>query len=167
MPVKLKDNKRVQSLDFRYDEGFRGRTDSDIATTIATKNGGYSGVSLIALARERERESGCGSMKYSEEVNHKNCSLIENDLIIRKLTDKEVVRLMGFEDRDYQCMVDIGLNKGAIYHQMGDSLIPNIVAMILGCILPCGEHGAETIVNNYTDTIVEKNCIKGTHTHTQ
>ena len=105
-------------------------------------------------------------MKYSEEVNHKNCSLIENDLIIRKLTDKEVVRLMGFEDRDYQCMVDIGLNKGAIYHQMGDSLIPNIVAMILGCILPCGEHGAETIVNNYTDTIVEKNCIKGTHTHT-
>lgn len=55
MPVKLKPNRKVQSLDFRYDEGFRGRTDSDLATTITTKNGGFSGVSLIALARERER----------------------------------------------------------------------------------------------------------------
>lgn len=100
-----------------------------------------------------------------QSMNHQNCSLIENDLIIRKLTDKEVVRLMGFEDKDYQAMREIGMNKSAIYHQCGDSLIPNIVAMILGCILPCGELGAKTIVENYTDNIVEKNCIKGTHTH--
>ena len=101
-----------------------------------------------------------------QSINHQNRSLIENDLIIRKLTDKEVVRLMGFEDKDYQAMREIGMSKSAIYHQMGDSLIPNIVAMILGVMLPCGELGAKQKVETYTDNIVEKNCIKGTHTHT-
>ena len=55
MPTKIKDNIDIQPIDFRYDEGFRGRTNTDISQTITTKASGFSGTSMVA-ARERERE---------------------------------------------------------------------------------------------------------------
>ena len=32
--------KKYEPIDFRYDEGFRGRTDSDIAPTVVNFGGG-------------------------------------------------------------------------------------------------------------------------------
>lgn len=52
-------NEEIQAVDFRYDEGIRGRSDPNCATTITTKSGGFSGVSMIMennYGRERERE---------------------------------------------------------------------------------------------------------------
>lgn len=48
MPTKIKENKDIQVIDFRYDEGFRGRIESDIAPTLTTKSSGFSGMPMIA-----------------------------------------------------------------------------------------------------------------------
>ena len=47
MPTKLK-KQDIQVVDYRYDEGIRGRVESDISSTITTKSSGCSGMPLIA-----------------------------------------------------------------------------------------------------------------------
>ena len=49
MPTKIKDNIDIQPVDFRYDEGFRGRNNIDISTTLTTKSSGYSGTSMVQI----------------------------------------------------------------------------------------------------------------------
>ena len=46
MPTKVK-NEELQVVDYRYDEGIRGRVDSDISSTITTKASGFSGMPMI------------------------------------------------------------------------------------------------------------------------
>ena len=46
MPTKLK-NEDLQIVDYRYDEGIRGRVDSNISSTLTTKNSGFSGMPMI------------------------------------------------------------------------------------------------------------------------
>ena len=45
--AKINFNKEFQVADFRYDEGIRGRTESDIVPTLTTKSSGISGRTLI------------------------------------------------------------------------------------------------------------------------
>ena len=49
---RVKTNDDIQCIDFRYDEGVRGRTDSDIAATLTTRSSGYSGLPML-MQRER------------------------------------------------------------------------------------------------------------------
>ena len=58
-----------------------------------------------------------------------NVGVLSN-LRIRKLTPCECMRLMGFEDADYQAMVDAGLSNSAIYHCAGDSIVVNVLENI-------------------------------------
>lgn len=44
---KINLNKEFQVADFRYDEGLRGRTESDVVPTLTTKSSGISGLPLI------------------------------------------------------------------------------------------------------------------------
>ena len=46
MPTKLKDTE-LQVIDYRYDEGIRGRVESDISSTLTTKSSGFSGSPMI------------------------------------------------------------------------------------------------------------------------
>ena len=46
MPTKIK-NEEIQIVDYRYDEGVRGRVESDISSTLTTKNSGFSGMPMI------------------------------------------------------------------------------------------------------------------------
>ena len=55
--------------------------------------------------------------------------VLQNDLRIRKLTPKECVRLMGFEDNDYDAMKQ-DLSEMAIYHCCGDSIVVNVLENI-------------------------------------
>ena len=52
MTRKINKDLDLQVIDFRYDEGFRGRVESDIVSTITTKASGFSGIPML---RERER----------------------------------------------------------------------------------------------------------------
>lgn len=46
MPTKIK-NEELQIIDYRYDEGIRGRNQSDISSTLTTKSSGFSGMPMV------------------------------------------------------------------------------------------------------------------------
>lgn len=55
-------------------------------------------------------------------------------LRIRKLTEGECMRLMGFEKKDTDAMRQAGLSRANIYHTAGDGLITTIIAGIVGSL---------------------------------
>ena len=133
MATKIK-NEELQVIDYRYDEGIRGRVEHDIVSTITTKASGYSGNPLL-MKIERERET--SSM-----------------LRIRKLTPKECMRLMGFSDEDYESMVEFGLSDSQIYHCAGDSIV---VSCIVGLVSQFENLDHDKVITHYVETnIIEE-----------
>ena len=57
--------------------------------------------------------------------------VVKKNLRIRKLTPKECMRLMGFEDKDHKALIEIGLSDAAIYHCAGDSIVTTCLVSIL------------------------------------
>ena len=51
---------------------------------------------------------------------------------IRKLTEGECMRLMGFEEKDTEACHKVGLNRANIYHQSGDSIVTTVLVGIFG-----------------------------------
>ena len=72
---------------------------------------------------------------------------------IRKLTPKECVRLMGFEDKDYESMRAIGMSDAAIYHCCGDSIVVPVLISIFSQMLPNTNH--KEIVERYVKGIIK------------
>lgn len=62
---------------------------------------------------------------------------IKQDGIYRKLTPKEYFRLMGFEDSDYEKLVEAGMSKTQLYKMAGNSIVVNVVQAILKQIIDC------------------------------
>lgn len=128
MTTKIKDID-FQVVDFRYDEGLRGRVESNICPTITTKSRGYSGQPLVKL-------NGGKIMR------------------IRKLTETECMRLMGFEDKDTQAMKGIGMSASAIYHCAGDSIVvPCLIAIFSEFFNEQDKH--IEIIDNYVERVKE------------
>ena len=114
MPTKLKENQEIQVVDYRYDEGIRGRVESEIAPTLTTKSSGYSGVPMIAKMNG-------GGHKMSEKTN----------LRIRKLTELECCRLMGFSQKTYDAIKN-EFSASSIYHCCGDSIVVPVLCCLFG-----------------------------------
>lgn len=53
-------------------------------------------------------------------------------LRIRKLTEGECYRFMGFQRKDYEACVNAGQSKSSIYHQAGDSIVTTCLVGIFG-----------------------------------
>ena len=123
---------KIEAVDFRYDEGLRGRVESNICPTITTKSSGYSlSGNPMVVQIERERES---------------------RMRIRKLTPCETIKLMGFERKDYQAMKDIGMSDSAIYHCAGDSIVvPCLIAIFSEFFNDQDKH--IEIINNYVERV--------------
>ena len=51
---------------------------------------------------------------------------------IRKLTEGECYRLMGFEQKDTEACSKVGQSKATIYHQAGDSIVTTVLMGIFG-----------------------------------
>lgn len=49
---------------------------------------------------------------------------------IRKLTPKECIRLMGFEDSDYMKMKEANISDSQIYKQAGNSIVVDVLEAI-------------------------------------
>ena len=60
---------------------------------------------------------------------------VTTDLRIRKLTPKECLRLMGFDDKDYEKIKSIGISRSQIYKQAGNSIVVNVLEEILKNLL--------------------------------
>lgn len=74
-------------------------------------------------------------------------------LKIRKLTPKECIRLMGFEDCDYEAMRSIGMSDAAIYHMAGDSIVVTVLISIFAQLMEEDKH--IEIVKAYTRRIIQ------------
>lgn len=49
---------------------------------------------------------------------------------IRKMTPKECFRLMGFEDKDVDILVENGISKTQLYKMAGNSIVVNVLEAI-------------------------------------
>lgn len=135
MATKIK-NEELQIIDYRYDEGIRGRNQSDISSTLTTKSSGFSGMPMV--------------MKMN------GGNTMSTKLRIRKLTPKECLKLMGFDEEDYNAVREIGMSDSAIYHMAGDSVITTCWVSIMNPLVnEKNEH--IKIVNHY----VEKEIVNG------
>ena len=73
---------------------------------------------------------------------------------IRMLTPKECIKLMGFERKDYQAMVDAGLSDSAIYHCAGDSIVVSVLIGIFGQMF---DLNVKEKLESYNEKVVKGN----------
>ena len=81
------------------------------------------------------------------------------ELRIRKLTEGECMRLMGFEEKDTLACKEKGLSKANIYHQSGDSICVTVLVAIFGELLN-NDYGKA--IEEYTNGLhkeTEKNSV--------
>lgn len=79
------------------------------------------------------------------------------NLRIRKLTPKECLELMGFEDKDHQAMRDIGMSDSAIFHCAGDSIVTTCLMALFGQMLPISENELQQKIEDYVETLTKEN----------
>lgn len=77
-----------------------------------------------------------------------------NNLRIRKLVPLETLKLMGFEEKDYQAMRDIGMSDSQIYHCAGDSIITTCLMALFGQLLPISENELQQNIEDYVERLV-------------
>lgn len=75
---------------------------------------------------------------------------VKNELRIRKLTPCECIKLMGFERKDYESLVEYGLSDSAIYHCSGDSIVTTSLVGLFGTMT---NKDYEQIIKDYTERI--------------
>lgn len=56
-----------------------------------------------------------------------NGVVVDNPLKLRRLTEKECFRLMGFDDEDCEILKDNGISSTQIYKQAGNSIVVNVL----------------------------------------
>lgn len=71
-------------------------------------------------------------------------------LRIRKLTEAECYRFMGFEKKDYEACRDVGQSKSSIYHQAGDSIVTTCLIGIFGELIGA-DYGK--VIDDYADRL--------------
>lgn len=83
---------------------------------------------------------------------------MEKRLRIRKLTEGECIRLMGFESKDTESMREAGLSKSIIYHSAGDSIVTTCLVGIFGQLLG-KDH--RKITEEYSDRLSDEGKAEG------
>lgn len=63
---------------------------------------------------------------------------MEGKLRIRKLTPKECFRLMGFEDKDVDVLIENGISNTQLYKMAGNSIVVNVLEAIFANLLKEG-----------------------------
>ncbi|MCR4661646.1 MAG: DNA cytosine methyltransferase [Clostridia bacterium] len=81
--------------------------------------------------------------------------VVKKNFRIRKLTPKEAMRLMAFQDIDVQHMYESGLTDGAVFHCAGDSLLPTIMIGIFGKLFGLTQERIKQLIYDYINEIFE------------
>ena len=85
------------------------------------------------------------------QIGHQIQILEENEMLrIRKLTEGECMRLMGFEEKDTEACRKANLSKANIYHQSGDSLVTTIMIGLFGSLF---DFDYENCIEEYVDKL--------------
>ena len=73
------------------------------------------------------------------QIGHQVNILVVDELTecfsIRKLTEGECMRLMGFAEGDTKAMRNAGLTKANIYHSSGDTIVTTVLVALLGSLI--------------------------------
>ena len=95
---------------------------------------------------------GHGSRVHNESItlNTVDRSSVKQNLRIRKLTPCECIKLMGFERKDYESLVEYGLSDSAIYHCAGDSIVTTSLIGLFGTMT---NKDYEQIIKDYVERI--------------
>lgn len=119
-----------------------GEKKSNSGTQYYEQNRIYGGGLLTAIPAEKSFHPWYRVWERTMEKNTK--------LRIRKITEAECYRFMGFEKKDYEACRDAGQSAANIYHQAGDSIVTTVLAAIFGEIL-----GIEyrPIIESYADRL--------------
>lgn len=102
---------------------------------------------------------GHGPRTHNESValNTIDRPVVKKNLIIRKLTPLECLKLMGFDEHDYDSLRMIGQTDMQIYHEAGDSIVVTVLMSIFGKLLDLPYEG---IVDNYVESLTCTNGCK-------
>ena len=95
---------------------------------------------------------GHGSRVHNESItlNTIDRPSVKQNLRIRKLTPCECIKLMGFERKDYESLVEYGLSDSAIYHCAGDSIVATVLVGLFGTMT---NKDYEQIIKDYAERI--------------
>lgn len=63
---------------------------------------------------------------------------VEDGMRYRKLTPKECFRLMGFEDKDVDILIENGISKTQLYKMAGNSIVVNVLEKLFIKIFEAG-----------------------------
>ena len=79
---------------------------------------------------EQRIEIGPSALSNTLTSVQKDNYVLEPQYRIRKLTPLECLRLMGFDDEDYEKVRAIGMSDSQIYKQAGNSIVVNVLEEI-------------------------------------
>ena len=99
---------------------------------LKIKSGAYART-FGSRGKLQEKEV-CDTLTASMGTGGGNVPIFQNNLRIRKLTPKEVWRLMGFDDADFEKAAKVNSNS-QLYKQAGNSIVVNVLEAILGNLL--------------------------------
>lgn len=124
---------------------------SHISPSVITNGGGNHEIKVVLWGGIGDKKSNGGTQWYeqnriynseglgaaipAESSFHPYYAKKENEmgkLRIRKLTEGECYRLMGFEEKDTIACKNAGQSKSNIYHQAGDSIVTTVLCGIFG-----------------------------------
>lgn len=67
-------------------------------------------------------------------TSKENGVVVDNPLRLRRLTEKECFRLMGFDDSDCDILKDNGISMTQIYKQAGNSIVVDVLEELFSSI---------------------------------
>lgn len=120
--------------DKMHDVSRRVYSDGGLSPTVHTCSGGNTELKIITAAAMRGRKNGqqleVSDREYSNALTTvQKDSLVNKNLIIRKLTPKECWRLMGFSDEDFSKAEKVNSNS-QLYKQAGNSIVVDVLYAI-------------------------------------
>lgn len=140
----------VGNLASKFESTNRVYSPEGLSPTITTMGGGNQEPKIVAMrGRNLDNPSDRTTGVHTEqrlEVNNKSTSntltsvqkdnlVLEPTYRIRKLTERECWRLMGFDDNDVDKVKAIGMSKSQMYKQAGNSIVVNVLEAILSDLL--------------------------------
>ena len=145
-PIEL--TKRLKDiLENKVDEKYYisdGKAEK-IIMDLTNMQGGNRQPKIIASRGRYVIENGVKKTKQHLEINttvntnalttvQKDNYVLEPQLKVRKLTPKECFRLMGFEDKDVDVLIENNISNNQIYKMAGNSIVVNVLEHIFSML---------------------------------
>ena len=147
--IKIKNNTKKGYLEATDGDGIdltqpnsetrRGRVQKNSIQTLTTQNNLGVCIGTYQYAKSDNFMQGKDRLQLGKEVSDtlqttQKEGIVNSNLRIRKLTPREVFRLMGVKDEDYEKCAK-NQSDSSLYHLAGDSIVVNVLMAIFNELL--------------------------------